>query len=30
MHNLAGDPADRPRLEQMRAELDRRLKAGLP
>ena len=30
MHNLAGDPADRPRLEQMRSELDRRVKAGLP
>lgn len=30
MHNLAADPAARPQLEGLRAELDRRLKAGLP
>jgi len=30
MHNLAGDPAQRERVEKMRAELDRRVKANLP
>jgi len=30
MHNLALDPAAKPRIEKMRAELDRRLKAGTP